>query len=663
MFSVLQRMSLPLLLKELLEQAARRRTYLIRIVYVALLSYFALASIALQLRLVTALNVLGQGAPILTSLVNWQFWGIFLLLPGMACGVLTTEKERNTLALLFLTRLGPWAIIMEKLLSRLVPMLTFLMCGLPVMAFTYSLGGLTVFQLFVAGYYLLLALLLTGCVAVMCSALSNSTIGAFIQCYVVLLSLSVALPIFYDLVPREFLYDFSTLLIGLFESSNDVTSGPSMPAYNYVLGPQSLDKALSPAILFEMFANGVTSPAGSFWLPAIVLGIPSFLASIICLCVTRWALYRRAFVTPSNPLLKFFRGIDKIFFWANRKFSFDVKLVREADSPPGDEPIAWREVSKRSLGQFRYLVRIMIPLMFPVLFVGAMIATSAAGDFRTGGTTGLTGMIWFLWIVCLVLITITATNTIPLERTRQTWDVLRSTPLTGREILTQKLRGVRRLQWVCSIPVFSAIGLQTWLRYQLADPNFLWWVYLAGALGSVVIYSELVKWISLWCGLIFRNSMRAILMSVLTIAAASVLPQLPLMLAVYTLKDLLTVDVIPVVMGILGSMSPWYFTFVNETGNLRYLINVPLMPALINLSIHVGMLWLIHRHLMHRAEWYLERIGVPNAVRTDSSDRIAPSTRLDFDPVSSQQNGDSDSEIASVAESGESVLKSQRIPS
>ena len=84
MLSMLRRMSLPLLLKELLEQAARRRTYLIRIVYVVLLSYFSLASIALQLQSRNPLNVLGQGTPILRSIVEWQFGAIFVLLPGMA---------------------------------------------------------------------------------------------------------------------------------------------------------------------------------------------------------------------------------------------------------------------------------------------------------------------------------------------------------------------------------------------------------------------------------------------------------------------------------------------------------------------------------------------------------------------------------------------------
>ncbi len=653
MFVTLRKMSLPLLIKELQEQAARRRTYLIRIAYVVLLGCSALSSIEQQLRSLTPLNVLGQGAFLLTALVNWQFWAIFLLLPGMTCGVLTAEKERNTLALLFLTRLGPWTIIMEKLLSRLFPMIMFLMCGLPVMAFTYSMGGLTLFSLFLAAYYLLLALWLTSCVAVMCSALNNTTVGAFIQTYFVFFAFVIGPHFLYFLLPSSILDHTLDAIFRLTDLSVDLRSfGPGFFFYQYGINTQILAQALSPATLFNSF-NNPNAAMRTPWLPALCLGIPSLLSSIVCLYVARWALYRRAFVAPGNLLLKFQRGIDTIFFWAHRKVPFDVKLVREADSLPDTEPIAWREVSKRSLGQFRYLVRIMIPLMFPVIFVGTFMATSSANDWRSSPGLGLTPMVISLWAISLVLITITAANSIPLERTRQTWDVLRSVPLSGREILSQKLRGVRRLQWICSIPVISSIGLQTWWRYQLQSvsdhtPNFLWWEYLLGALVSVVIYSELVKWVSLWCGLTVRNSMRALLMSVLVVAGLTTLPELVLLVLTYVLSDTSSSDLYFFIYGLAGSMTPWIFITLNEAGELRHLFSIPLIPLLINVATQGGMLWLIHRHLMQRAEWYLGRIGVNAPPCNDRQTGLESSTEelLRSNP---QQSGERNSNLVTPA--------------
>jgi len=65
-----------------------------------------------------------------------------LFMPAITCSVITAEKERNPFGLLLLTRLSPWTILLEKLLSRLVPMLSFLPPPPPLMGFAYAVGGL-----------------------------------------------------------------------------------------------------------------------------------------------------------------------------------------------------------------------------------------------------------------------------------------------------------------------------------------------------------------------------------------------------------------------------------------------------------------------------------------------------------------------------------------
>lgn len=629
---------LPLVTKELLEQSARRRTYIVRVVFVALLCYFAVASMQSLLRATTPLTALGQGQAILRSLVDSEFQGIYLFLPAMACSVFTMEKERNTLALLFLTRLGPWTIIWEKLLSRLLPMLMFLCCALPIMAFTYSLGGLSPFQLFISAYFLLLALFQTACIAVMCSALAHSTASAFVQTYVAIFVIGLILPFIGNFIPYQLLESFSEILFGWTVPAPTVL-GQRLPAiYVYGVDPQVFLQTLSPTRVYSSLFNNVWNMPGTRtpWVPAIVFGLPSLASGFGCLLVTRWALYRRAFVAPSNPLLKFFRGIDKIFFWAHRNVGFDIKLVREADTLPGDEPIAWREVSKRSLGQFRYLVRIMLPLMFPVIFVGTFAATTEANDWaRYGGTVGLSPLVLFLWAVSLVLIAVAAANAVPLERTRQTWDVLRSMPLSGQDMLRQKLRGVRRLQWVCSIPVFSAIGLQAWWRYLLLDAGltnrqpgmrfpddtYLWWEYLIGAVAIVMLYSEIAKWIAMWCGLMIRNSMRAILTSVMAIVAYGTVPYIILLYAIMLFMQHPVPQPIWDIPAIraLAMICPVSFGLINQVGDLRTLSSLPLLPATVHLLIQGALLWLLRGHILRRAEWYLGRIGDPRRQHKNSN--------------------------------------------
>src|SRR5258708_512368 len=136
---------LPLLAKELIEQAARKRTYVVRVLYAALLFIAAYLFFYDTLRIGKAspLAVLGRGQNMFSALVALQFAGVYFFMPALTCAVLTHEKETASLQLLFLTRLGPWTILFEKLVSRLIPMFGFLLLSLPLLAFAYSLGGIS----------------------------------------------------------------------------------------------------------------------------------------------------------------------------------------------------------------------------------------------------------------------------------------------------------------------------------------------------------------------------------------------------------------------------------------------------------------------------------------------------------------------------------------
>src|SRR5258708_34598342 len=179
------RLGLPLLSKELVEQAARRRTYVIRVLYACLLftaAYFLFYDLLLIGR-TTPVAALGQGRPMFEVLMKLQFAGIYLVMPAVTCGVLTHEKEQNTLALLFLTRLGPWTILFEKRVSRMVPMCCFLVMSLPLLAYAYSLGGITQMHLWSGVWMLFLTVLQMGALGLLCSAWSRTTVGAFVGGY------------------------------------------------------------------------------------------------------------------------------------------------------------------------------------------------------------------------------------------------------------------------------------------------------------------------------------------------------------------------------------------------------------------------------------------------------------------------------------------------
>ena len=92
---------LPLLSKELLEQAARRRTYIIRTLYAALLFFAALLVFYFSVyqQYTSPLDILGRGREVFNNVTALQVAGIFLFMPAITCSVITAEKERNTFGL------------------------------------------------------------------------------------------------------------------------------------------------------------------------------------------------------------------------------------------------------------------------------------------------------------------------------------------------------------------------------------------------------------------------------------------------------------------------------------------------------------------------------------------------------------------------------------
>ena len=494
---------LPLLAKELLEQSARRRTYVVRTIYACLL--FLLAWLMFWDIVRASRNdpfaVLGHGRRIFESLVWLQFAGICLFLPAIGCGVLTQEKERNTLSLLFLTRLGPWTIILEKYLGRLVPMFSFLLLSLPLLAFTYSMGGIPQSTLWIGIWMLVISMLQIGALAVMCSAIFRTTAGAFIGTYALGAALFFLLPILHELR----IIDAHSVLFG---SDRD-----------------TLFLFFPPIVFLDVqrrgTANGFTD--------ALARSVPILLSTLFFLVIARVCLIRRAFAEPKNYLLRCFRLLDGLFWTINQnRFTRGIVLVKDLGSLPEDEPIAWRETTKKSLGQFRYLFRILAALEVPV----AVILVLLAGSHADPRMEAASAMLFVVWIVAVLLLSVKSAGLVSGERSHQTLDVLLTTPLTGRQIIQQKFRGMHRLIYVLLVPFLTIILFKTWWISSLRS-DWRWYggqhpsdpvLYVTCSVISLVVYLPLVCWVSFYIGLKVRNQTRAIVGALATLVGWCVVP-------------------------------------------------------------------------------------------------------------------------------------------
>jgi ABC-type transport system involved in multi-copper enzyme maturation permease subunit len=517
---------LPLLTKELLEQSARKRTYLLRTIYAIALYATTLWAFYRQDGSLngSGFSILGNGRQLYLSLAWFEFAGIYVFLPAMTSSVLTAEKERDTLGLLLLTKLGPWTIVFEKLFSRLIPMASFVLLSLPLLAVAYGLGGIEAVDIAKLMWVLAITALQVGTFAVLCSAWFRTTAAAFLATYLLgAVSIVVSALVYLFLLRTAFEFWFTYLL-----------SGPAVKWLFDPKHPNIVVMAFGPSILNgdELGRNGSTNLIfiEQTFLDCVVMTIPLFTTSVLSLTFARVILWRRAFVEPKNYLLKVFKSLDVLFHQANHnRLTRGIVLIRESVALPEYQPISWRETSKRSLGTTRYLVRFLLMVEFPVM---AMAFWPASENVIHSGFAPVYVAGWCLWLVATLVLSIQATGLIGVERSHQSLDVLLTTPIESDEIVRQKFAGVWRMIHVLWVPFATLYLFQAWWEtwIGLATPHRqgssgdgIMFTVLRAVL-AVGLYLPTIAWFGFYQGLRCRSQTHAILVTMTVITLACVAP-------------------------------------------------------------------------------------------------------------------------------------------
>ncbi len=620
MASFLARFRFPLLAKELVELSARRRTYLVRTVYAIALYSVTMWTYWRWLGQFEAdsFEMLGRGQTLFNELLRWQFWGLYLFLPVVTSSAITSEKERDTLSLLLLTKLGSWTILWEKLLSRLVAMGSFLLLGLPLAAVAYSLGGVDVETIWKAMYVLSVTSLQVASFALLCSTWFRTTSSAFVGTYLL------------GTVGVLFGSELLKLVLGLGISlgahklpcpglTNEgrawfVESVRNNPSYRPLYGPwllqsdplgtehvartlglmpqhQEIDidrfvhrrlRRINPGTMRQPsgtyidLSGAVTrSPLrGGLWLGSqatvstsspidrttltecVACSLPLLGSVLAFLILARVFLWRRMRVPETSVLTRFFVVGDRCFQVLNRNpITRGVVFgsARQQDLPV-ERPIAWRETRKRSLGTARHLIRLLLLLEVPLLgWIGWRLWTWDGA----GSLTLASGALPPLWVLTVLIVTVQSTGLIAAEKSRQTLDVLLTTPLPSRDIALQKLAGLRRLMLVLAVPLLTVFVTETaWnvygsrsaesLQYfdylqanpnvDIKDPSEYFVVVgpdpsaaamtLLGQILGVLVYLPLLGWIGFQFGLRLRTQTQAIWWTIATVGLICVGPSL-----------------------------------------------------------------------------------------------------------------------------------------
>ncbi len=317
------------------------------------------------------------------------------------------------------------------------------MVALPLMALAYSMGGVTVEQI-VAGVVSIFSLsILTGSFCVLQSVRSASAVGALASTLI-------------------WMFVFSMFLGGFL--------------FFGMLGSTLVGAALTSAIVLTLAFLFLQSAARR--------------------------LPRAAIDPPRSRLLIAFRRVDVFFHDLNKGFG-NIELTRDRVTLPGDEPLYWRERCKRALGRTHHLMRIVALLEIPTVLAVVLMVTAGSPRFRNP----LGGFVDFLWIVAVLIVAIRTVGVWPLERSRGTLDVLLTTPLSGRELVDQAMRGVRRTMIAVAVPI-ATVQLATFF---VQPPGPGRWYYLMGSALALVSVLPLAAWASMLIGLRMRSQLRATL--------------------------------------------------------------------------------------------------------------------------------------------------------
>ncbi len=157
-----------------------------------------------------------------------------------------------------------------------------------------------------------------------------------------------------------------------------------------------------------------------------------------------------------------FKGLDKVFLRLNNNpITRGKTFVGETAALPENDPVAWRETAKRSLGKARYLLRVFIAIELPVAAICVMVI------FDSHSAAPLSMLLFPVGAVSVLMVSVQAASLIAGERSHQTLDVLCTTPLLGREIIRQKFRSVRRLMLVLLVPLLTIFFFECSMRWEM----------------------------------------------------------------------------------------------------------------------------------------------------------------------------------------------------
>jgi ABC-2 type transport system permease protein len=160
----------------------------------------------------------GQG--LFLYLVLFQMVLLAFITPALTAGAISSERERQTIDLLFVTKLPSFSILWGKLLASMSFVLLLLLLSVPIFSLVFLFGGIELDQVLAAFLVTAVAALTLGIVGIACSTAFRRTLPATVCAY-----------------GAAFVLLAGSLLFGLLfptDLNPNATTAPAPPAVTYL---------------------------------------------------------------------------------------------------------------------------------------------------------------------------------------------------------------------------------------------------------------------------------------------------------------------------------------------------------------------------------------------------------------------------------------------
>jgi ABC-type transport system involved in multi-copper enzyme maturation permease subunit len=410
----------PIFDKELRVSSRRRRNYVLRFAYVALLTVFLalfwMRSVPSRGSGLYQSSRMAEAGKIMTAFVVWfQFIATQLIAGIMLSTSVSDEIYNKTLGLLMTTPINSFQVVTGKLLSKLLQLLLLLAISLPLLAIVRVFGGVP-WGYIVSGLCVTLTtVLFIGSLSLFFSIFSRRAYVVIILGILTVGVLSVLLPV----LAAMFLYPY-------------VSESEFLSALSY----------LNPYVVLFFETEGMASaravgPVGGWHWPVqciVSLGASCFLLFLSMLMVRRAGLRQATGQLGASARKRRPKTSDLGVGGEERDFGRAPRRVRGS-------AILWKELRSPLFGRRKIAFAIVIAVGLILLFsTYAFFADHDALD--EDGVHILYGVI-FMGMGTLFTIVIPATC-ITSEKESRAWPLLLATTLSEWQILFGKFAGIVR---------------------------------------------------------------------------------------------------------------------------------------------------------------------------------------------------------------------------